>query len=305
MCPHWCVNLYFWPNEYFCIRKLYFFEWRVPSSIRGGYQGGKNTTLSHEEHSNYFYPLNFLAFSQGEVECSWRLPAPRTQVPSTILTSFPCEDLAQWPRSESPPHSLTTWGVWHLTVALCASVYLWWWIPPRADGNANGLSQWCHFVLFIYFILTALGLHCSVLRLLSSCPTASGILIPQWGTEPVSPALEGGLLTTGPPGKSHGPFISCQMMCRCKAGWEYVLWLLAMSPQEAVPSQQCPAGHGHHAGRADQLACWQHWGGAWHDLQSLCHSPGHTWTLSSHHQGLRGKWHLGAGLGSLKMKAEY
>ena len=33
-------------------------------------------------------------------------------------------------------------------------------------------------------------------------PKACGILIPQPGTEPVSPALEGGFLTTGPPGKS-------------------------------------------------------------------------------------------------------
>ena len=35
-----------------------------------------------------------------------------------------------------------------------------------------------------------------------SCPTACGILIPQPGIKPMSPALEGGFLTTGPPGKS-------------------------------------------------------------------------------------------------------
>ena len=175
MCPHWCVNLYFWPNEYFCIRKLYFLNGGYPfqsmEGTKGGYQGGKNTTWSHEEHSNYFFPLNFLAFSQGEVGYSWRLQAPSTQVPSTILPPYPCEDVAQWPRSESPPHSLTMWGVWYLTAALCASIYLWWQIPPRADGKANGLNQWGHFYLFIYLFLTALGLHCSVLRLLSSCGT--------------------------------------------------------------------------------------------------------------------------------------
>ena len=33
-------------------------------------------------------------------------------------------------------------------------------------------------------------------------PTACGISIPQPGIEPVSPALEGGFLTTGQPGKS-------------------------------------------------------------------------------------------------------
>ena len=35
-----------------------------------------------------------------------------------------------------------------------------------------------------------------------SCPTACGILVPQPGIEPASRALEGGFLTTGPPGKS-------------------------------------------------------------------------------------------------------
>ena len=35
-----------------------------------------------------------------------------------------------------------------------------------------------------------------------SCPVACGILVPQRGIEPVSPALEGIFLTTEPPGKS-------------------------------------------------------------------------------------------------------
>ena len=35
-----------------------------------------------------------------------------------------------------------------------------------------------------------------------SCPVACGILVPWPGTEPVSPALAGGVLTTRPPGKS-------------------------------------------------------------------------------------------------------
>ena len=38
-----------------------------------------------------------------------------------------------------------------------------------------------------------------------SCPVAYGILVPRPGIEPVSPALEGGFLTTGPPGKSPIP----------------------------------------------------------------------------------------------------
>ena len=35
-----------------------------------------------------------------------------------------------------------------------------------------------------------------------SCPVACGILVPQPGIEPASPALEGGFLITGRPGKS-------------------------------------------------------------------------------------------------------
>ena len=35
-----------------------------------------------------------------------------------------------------------------------------------------------------------------------SCPTARGILVSRPGIEPVSPALAGRFLTTGPPGKS-------------------------------------------------------------------------------------------------------
>ena len=35
------------------------------------------------------------------------------------------------------------------------------------------------------------------------CPAACGILVPRPGIEPTSPVLEGGFLTTGPPGKSQ------------------------------------------------------------------------------------------------------
>ena len=36
-----------------------------------------------------------------------------------------------------------------------------------------------------------------------SCPATAGIIVPRPGIEPESPALEGGFLTTGPPGKSQ------------------------------------------------------------------------------------------------------
>ena len=35
-----------------------------------------------------------------------------------------------------------------------------------------------------------------------SCSMACGILVPQSGIKPTTPALEGKFLTTGPPGKS-------------------------------------------------------------------------------------------------------
>ena len=35
-----------------------------------------------------------------------------------------------------------------------------------------------------------------------SCLAACGILVPRTGIEPMFPALQGGLLTTGPPGRS-------------------------------------------------------------------------------------------------------
>ena len=57
-------------------------------------------------------------------------------------------------------------------------------------------------------IVTACGLSSCrelgsvVVACVLSCPAACGILVPQPGIKPASPALEGGYLTTGPPGKS-------------------------------------------------------------------------------------------------------
>ena len=68
--------------------------------------------------------------------------------------------------------------------------------------------------LFLYKVelyLTALGLSCGMRDLRSfslvavrglSGPSACGILVFQLGIQPMYLALEGGFLTTGPPGKS-------------------------------------------------------------------------------------------------------
>ena len=54
-----------------------------------------------------------------------------------------------------------------------------------------------------------------------SCPTACEILVPRPGIEPMSPALEGGFLTTGPPGESQEKFLQYKKRirtktCKCK-----------------------------------------------------------------------------------------
>ena len=54
--------------------------------------------------------------------------------------------------------------------------------------------------LFIYFWLRQVLV--AARRLLSSCGVPCGILVPRPGIEPTSPALEGGFLITGAPGKS-------------------------------------------------------------------------------------------------------
>ena len=93
---------------------------------------------------------------------------------------------------------------------------------------------WMHYFLkniylFIYFwlhrvLVVARGLLCScgtqapeqVGSLVAtpglSCPMACGILVPRPGTEPTFPALEGGFLTTRPPGKFRMYYFLCHIL---------------------------------------------------------------------------------------------
>ena len=50
-------------------------------------------------------------------------------------------------------------------------------------------------------------------------PRHVGILVPPLGTEPTSVALQGGFLTTGPPGKSRQYVISPLGYKLCAGGW--------------------------------------------------------------------------------------
>ena len=66
-----------------------------------------------------------------------------------------------------------------------------------AGSRARGLCSCARCALQLWHkgsVVAAHGL---------SCPAACGILVPRPGIEPVSPALEGGFLNTGPPGKSQ------------------------------------------------------------------------------------------------------
>ena len=50
---------------------------------------------------------------------------------------------------------------------------------------------------------------------------AHGILAPQLGIKPIPTALEGRILTTGPPGKSREVFFQSYLICNnCRAPWD-------------------------------------------------------------------------------------
>ena len=87
--------------------------------------------------------------------------------------------------------------------------------PPGTNSGEQGdmYNQWLVKELFFLNFEIAVGFHFDVPAFSSfsaqasldaargfSCPRACGILVPQPGTKPMPPALEGGLLNTGPPG---------------------------------------------------------------------------------------------------------
>ena len=100
-----------------------------------------------------------------------------------------------------------------------------WVQGVQAGMRVKGLEWVTFFFKFIY--LAGLGLGCStqdlslwcmdfpvvVCRL--SCFTARGILVPQPGIKPVSPPLQGGSLTPGPPEKSPSHLLSMSRYLGC------------------------------------------------------------------------------------------
>ena len=77
-------------------------------------------------------------------------------------------------------------------VVVCMLSSCGWLAPECVGGLLSSRGTWAPE--HVGSVVAAPGL---------SCPVACGNLVPQPGIEPVSPALEGGFLTTGPPGKSR------------------------------------------------------------------------------------------------------
>ena len=111
------------------------------------------------------------------------------------------------------------WDGWMASSAQCTWVWAnfgrWWrtgkagLLQPTASQRAAhdlateqqlGLSCGTRALCYGAWALKCLCLVAVAFR--CSCPEACGILAPEPGIKPVSPAMEGGFLTTGPPGKS-------------------------------------------------------------------------------------------------------
>ena len=71
--------------------------------------------------------------------------------------------------------------------------------------------MWTIFKIFLEFVTVLLWIYVSVFLGLQAC----GILVPWPGIEPAPSALEGEVLTTGPPGKSLGSFFVCKRVPSC------------------------------------------------------------------------------------------
>ena len=81
---------------------------------------------------------------------------------------------------------------------------IWWENEINGGGPENEMRAriWREAELLFFFnrmIFFSLVVACRF-----SCPEVCGILVPQPGIKPMSPALEGGFLTIGPPEKSWG-----------------------------------------------------------------------------------------------------
>ena len=103
--------------------------------------------------------------------------------------------------------------------------------PSSPERNVTLFSLWWVFTAARRLFVLARGVSLAVVHRLSSCgtralehvdsvvvarglgcPMACGMLVPQPGIKPMSPALESRFLTTGPPGKSPGMLFLCLLL---------------------------------------------------------------------------------------------
>ena len=101
------------------------------------------------------------------------------------------QDLSLWPRLFVVTHELLSSCGVRVFLSSCGA-----WAPGCVGSVAVA-----HGVQSTRALSLRHASSVAVVRGLS-CPAACGILVPQPGIEPTSPALEGRFFTTGPPGKS-------------------------------------------------------------------------------------------------------
>ena len=162
-------------------------------------------------------PLRTDSASSWLAGCLHTEPSSFLQTPPVLGSSSPLAliwlhcwlslNLGPWRREQDPTHFVLTPQVW--------------------QPNATNLLKLTLIFKNIYLFLVASCLSCSKQDLCSrafrfSCPTAHGILVPQLGIEPMSPILQVGFSTIGPPGKTLDPTfcfpVSSFSVCKMQTG---------------------------------------------------------------------------------------
>ena len=142
--------------------------------------------------------LNWLQVKATHLNRYWTFPMGHTQRHLAFLASLACKTICVNPLPLLPPgRFLKNQKPGSLPpVSFSAS-------PTSLLTSTVSLCFHSCFLTFVY--LAALGQSCCLRDL--HCPVACRILIPWPGIEPEFPALQGGLLTTGVPGKSRPHFL--------------------------------------------------------------------------------------------------
>ena len=169
----------------------------------GGRSGGCGRGGRRDSHS-------------GCNECFYRVPIhlpPCAFTSGPVSQNDPCRKRSQkqsWTIGTLLPDCLIPICFLALILFFFYSFFVW-----LIDLPALGLScsAWDFCCIMRDLPLQQLNSLVAVCKL--SCSTACGILVSQAGIEPISPALQGRFLTTGPPGKSPGTASSASSSLYC------------------------------------------------------------------------------------------